>query len=115
MWYHTFQIHLIGWGGGGVLLLFDEFLAIPQETIDAVHSCTGRIIAVGTTSVRTLETFAIGKRKINPEATAGCVSKMFIWPGGHNQFQIADGMFTNFRILQIIAFNLMSLTVRIYA
>lgn len=81
---------------------FDNEKAVPQETIDAINACTGRIIAVGTTSVRTLETFAIGIRKIDPAATEGCVSKMFIWPGGHNQFKIIDGMFTNFRILHNI-------------
>jgi len=75
-----------------------EICSIPQETIDAIHSCTGRIIAVGTTSVRTLETFAIGKRQLSPDAPNGCVSKMFIWPGGYNKFQIADGMFTNFHM-----------------
>lgn len=75
-----------------------ERCSVPQETIDAINACTGRIIAVGTTSVRTLETFAIGKRKIDPAATEGSVSKMFIWPGGHNQFKIIDGMFTNFHM-----------------
>lgn len=96
-------------------LLFLIYKPIPPETIEAVHNCKGRIIAVGTTSVRTLETFAIGKRQLNPgihcnrviciafllthKDMGECLSKLFIWPGGKSKFQIIDGMFTNFRIL----------------
>jgi S-adenosylmethionine:tRNA ribosyltransferase-isomerase len=52
---------------------------------------TPRIIAVGTTAVRTLETFANECGTITPGRQ---VSRIFITPG--YQFQVVDGMFTNF-------------------
>jgi len=79
------------------IVMHGERCSVPPETVEAVHTCKGRIIAVGTTSVRTLETFAIAKRKLNPDMNE-CVSKLFIWPGGKSNFQIIDGMFTNFHM-----------------
>lgn len=66
---------------------------VPAETIDAIQRATGRIIAVGTTTVRTLESMAIGKRELNP---GEMTTTIFIRPG--YDFQIVDGMFTNFHM-----------------
>lgn len=52
----------------------------------------GRIIAVGTTSVRTLETIAQGG-KVVPQSGA---TRLFIKPG--YQFKIVEGMVTNFHL-----------------
>lgn len=52
---------------------------------------TGRIIAVGTTAVRTLETFATNQGTVE---TGRRESRLFITPG--YEFKIIDGMFTNF-------------------
>ncbi|MFM9874667.1 MAG: tRNA preQ1(34) S-adenosylmethionine ribosyltransferase-isomerase QueA [Fimbriimonadaceae bacterium] len=70
-----------------------EHCEIPPETVEKVAECRGRIIAVGTTTVRTLETFASGKRQLSAGKT---VSKIFITPG--YDFKIVDGMFTNFHM-----------------
>lgn len=70
-----------------------EVCEVPQETVKKVAECRGRIIAVGTTTVRTLETFATGKRQLSAGKT---VSKIFITPG--YDFKIVDGMFTNFHM-----------------
>ncbi|MBA4292216.1 tRNA preQ1(34) S-adenosylmethionine ribosyltransferase-isomerase QueA [bacterium] len=70
-----------------------EQCEIPAATAKKVAECKGRIIAVGTTTVRTLETFATGKRQLTPGKT---VSKLFINPGF--DFKIVDGMFTNFHM-----------------
>ncbi len=70
-----------------------EYCEIPPETVEKVAECRGRIIAVGTTTVRTLETFATGKRQLSAGKT---VSKIFITPG--YDFKIVDGMFTNFHM-----------------
>jgi S-adenosylmethionine:tRNA ribosyltransferase-isomerase len=70
-----------------------EYCEVPSETVEKVAECRGRIIAVGTTTVRTLETFAIGKRQLCAGKT---VSKIFITPG--YDFKIVDGMFTNFHM-----------------
>lgn len=70
-----------------------ERCALPSETVEAIARCSGRIIAVGTTAVRTLETFATGPRKVEQ---GEAVSKIFIRPGF--RFQVVDGMFTNFHM-----------------
>ena len=70
-----------------------EVCSVSKETAAAVESCKGRIIAVGTTTVRTLESFAKGKRKID---FGKKTSKLFIFPG--YEFKIIDGMFTNFHM-----------------
>ncbi|QYK52691.1 MAG: tRNA preQ1(34) S-adenosylmethionine ribosyltransferase-isomerase QueA [Fimbriimonadaceae bacterium] len=70
-----------------------EVCEVPEKTARLVSECQGRIIAVGTTTTRTLETFATGKRQLQPGKT---VSKLFIQPG--YEFQIVDGMFTNFHM-----------------
>lgn len=70
-----------------------ERCCVPEATAEAVARCEGRVIAVGTTAVRTLETFAAGKRRVEPGER---VSKLFIHPGF--EYQVVDGMFTNFHM-----------------
>ena len=60
--------------------------------INAAKEKGGRIIAVGTTSVRTLETAVAGSRI---EAASG-TTKLFIKPG--YKFKIIDAMITNFHL-----------------
>ena len=70
-----------------------ERCEVPAKTAQAVAACQGRIIAVGTTTVRTLESFATGKRQLS---SGQMRSNLFIRNG--TQFQIVDGMFTNFHL-----------------
>lgn len=70
-----------------------ETCHLPQETAQAISEAKGRIVAVGTTAVRTLESFAIGRRKVEVGSKE---TKLFITPG--YQFRIVDGMFTNFHM-----------------
>lgn len=70
-----------------------EICELPVETAKAIEGCKRRIIAVGTTSVRTLETFAIDKRKVEIGRRD---TKLFIRPG--YDFKVIDGMFTNFHM-----------------
>jgi S-adenosylmethionine:tRNA ribosyltransferase-isomerase len=70
-----------------------ERCVLPKATADKVNACQGRVIAVGTTCVRTLESFATG----NGEVGHGeMVSKLFISPG--YSFRAVDAMFTNFHM-----------------
>jgi len=70
-----------------------ETCVLSQETADRIGHTRGRIIAVGTTTVRTLESLAEGHRRVR----AGSMnSRLFIRPGF--KFQIVDGMFTNFHM-----------------
>lgn len=66
---------------------------IPAATAEVVQGAQGRVIAVGTTTVRALETASIGKRMLRPGE--GC-SSMFIKPG--YEFQTTDAMVTNFHM-----------------
>jgi S-adenosylmethionine:tRNA ribosyltransferase-isomerase len=70
-----------------------EVCEVSEATAEAVAACSGRIIAVGTTTTRTLETFAEAPRRL---ATGRRTSKLFIRPG--YQWKIVDGMFTNFHL-----------------
>lgn len=70
-----------------------ERCAISEETVAAVNGCRGRILAVGTTSVRTLESFAVGPREIRG---GEMVTHIFLTP--ENKPQIVDGLFTNFHL-----------------
>lgn len=70
-----------------------ERAVVSPETAEAVARATGRIVAVGTTSVRTLEAFATGPRRL--EAGARRVDP-FIRPGW--EWRVVDGMFTNFHL-----------------
>jgi S-adenosylmethionine:tRNA ribosyltransferase-isomerase len=70
-----------------------ERCSAPEETRQAIEGCGGRIVAVGTTTVRTLESFATRRRRIrHGEAT----TELFIRPG--LEFRIVDGMITNFHL-----------------
>lgn len=74
-------------------VMHGETCSVSAETARAVGACKGRVVAVGTTSTRTLETFAVGPRELRAGETE---SRLFIRPG--YQFQVVDGMFTNFHM-----------------
>jgi S-adenosylmethionine:tRNA ribosyltransferase-isomerase len=69
-----------------------ERYSIPPETIEAIKDCKargGKIVAVGTTSVRSLETWG------RTGQTSGDTN-IFITPGF--QFQVVDTLITNFHL-----------------
>lgn len=72
-----------------------EHYSIPQETVDKIKECKargGRVISVGTTSCRTLESAAqTGELKAGSADTG-----IFIYPG--YQFKVIDGLITNFHL-----------------
>jgi S-adenosylmethionine:tRNA ribosyltransferase-isomerase len=75
--------------------LHAEWLEVAAATCDAVERCRrrgGRVVAVGTTSVRALETAARGG-KLAPFAGD---SRLFIYPGF--EFHVVDAMVTNFHL-----------------
>lgn len=74
-------------------VMHGETVHLPPETADAIASAQGRIVAVGTTVVRTLESFAAGPRCVDSGTKQ---TRLFIRPG--YTFQIVDGMFTNFHL-----------------
>jgi S-adenosylmethionine:tRNA ribosyltransferase-isomerase len=75
--------------------LHAEWLEVSEATCAAVERCRargGRVVAVGTTSVRALETAARG-RQLAPFAGD---SRLFIYPGF--EFRVVDAMVTNFHL-----------------
>lgn len=76
--------------------MHSEFCLIPPETADAVNRTRkngGRIIAVGTTSCRTLESFSREDGAL--EAASGWTD-IFIYPG--YRFKCVDALITNFHL-----------------
>lgn len=72
--------------------MFEESFEVPTETIEAIKKAK-RVIAVGTTSVRTLETIA---SPVYPDNRITGYTDIFIYPG--YKFKIVDAMVTNFHI-----------------
>lgn len=73
-----------------------EHYELPPETADLINRTRargGRVIAVGTTSCRTLE--SVGLREGRCEPAEGWTS-IFIYPG--YRFQVIDGLLTNFHL-----------------
>ena len=76
--------------------MHSEFCVISPETaetINAVKRSGGRVIAVGTTSCRTLESFAAEDGTI---ASGSRWTDIFIYPG--YRFKCIDGLVTNFHL-----------------
>lgn len=76
--------------------MHSEFCIIPQDTADAVnrtHANGGRVIAVGTTSCRTLESFTTEDGILL--AKSGWTD-IFIYPG--YKFKCIDALITNFHL-----------------
>lgn len=77
-------------------IMHTEYYEISAETAEIINSCRkngGRIIAVGTTSIRTLETVADDAGKVK---SASGETNIFIYPG--YKFKIVDCIITNFHL-----------------
>ncbi len=70
-----------------------RFPAEAAEAVNAARSRGGRIVAVGTTSVRTLETCAGEDGTVSPSEG---VTRLFLHPGC--RFRVVDAMLTNFHL-----------------
>ncbi len=76
--------------------MHSEYCMIPAETAAAIMACKargGRVVAVGTTTCRTLESFAKPDGSI--EASAGWTN-IFIYPS--YRFKCIDALVTNFHL-----------------
>ena len=77
-------------------VMHHERYVLGEETAAAVAACRargGRVIAVGTTSVRTLESCADGEGRLAPGSGS---TNLFITPG--YRFRVVDGLLTNFHL-----------------
>ncbi|SDJ02892.1 S-adenosylmethionine:tRNA ribosyltransferase-isomerase [Ferrimonas sediminum] len=80
--------------------MHSEWAEVPQEVVDAIIKTKadgGRVVAVGTTSVRSLESAAqaslVKTGELQPFASD---TNIFIYPG--YRFQLVDAMVTNFHL-----------------
>ena len=83
-----------------------EWFSLPKEAADVITNAKqsgGRVVAVGTTCVRTLEYCATQPGKI--EARSG-MCDLFIYPG--HRFNIVDAVITNFHLPQSTLLMLVS-------
>ncbi len=79
-------------------VMHHERFALPRETADAVAACRargGRVVAVGTTSARVLETQANDDGTVRPGAGS---TDLFIKPG--HRWRVVDALLTNFHLPQ---------------
>lgn len=75
--------------------MHSEWLSVPEATVAAVAACQangGRVIAVGTTVVRSLETAAAAGQL----APYSGETDIFIYPGF--EFRVIEGLITNFHL-----------------
>jgi S-adenosylmethionine:tRNA ribosyltransferase-isomerase len=73
-------------------VMHSEWYGIPQETVDAIANAKGRVVAVGTTALRALESAAA-----SGELKAGTAeTRLFIMPG--YRFQVVERLITNFHL-----------------
>ncbi len=73
-----------------------EWCSIPEETADAIASVGargGRVVAIGTTTVRTLESLGNDDGTVTPGATD---TDLFLKPG--SRFRVVDALVTNFHV-----------------
>ena len=98
--------------------MHSEYYAVNQATVDAIRraqKAQGRVVAVGTTTTRTLE--AIYKKHGDIVADSGWTD-IFIYPG--YEFRVVDALITNFHLprstllMLVSAFAGKELTLRTY-
>lgn len=91
-------------------LMHSEYCVIPQETADLINTTKkngGRVICVGTTSCRTLESWAAEDGTM--KASAGWTN-IFIYPG--YRFKVMDALITNFHLPESTLIMLVSALAR---
>ena len=80
--------------------MHSEYVEVPEETVQAIQAVKargGRVIAVGTTSVRSLESAAQDAIKKGTELMPFFGdTEIFIYPG--YEYQLVDGLITNFHL-----------------
>lgn len=84
-------------------VMHTEYFEVSQESADIINNRTGRLIAVGTTSCRTLESAADENGIIHPMAAD---TGIFIYPG--YRFRAVQGLITNFHLPQSTLLMLVS-------
>ena len=80
-------------------VMHSEYIEVDQACCNAVTECRargGRVIAVGTTAVRSLESVALKVPEGDPLVPYAGDTDIFLYPGA--QFRVVDAMITNFHL-----------------
>ncbi len=86
--------------------MHSEYYEITQEACDIINETKahgGRVISVGTTSTRTLESAVVAGQPLVPKSGW---TEIFIYPG--YEFKVIDGLITNFHLPQSTLIMLVS-------
>ncbi|MSR60840.1 MAG: tRNA preQ1(34) S-adenosylmethionine ribosyltransferase-isomerase QueA [Planctomycetes bacterium] len=98
--------------------MHSERYVLTPETVEAVRAARargGRVVAVGTTAVRVLESCVDAQGELVPGAGS---TRLFLYPGA--RFQVVDALFTNFHLprstllMLVCAFAGRERTLRLY-
>ena len=73
--------------------MHSEFIEVAAKTAKAISEAPGRVVAIGTTTARALESAATGKRAV---AEFRGETRLFIKPG--YEFRVVDRLVTNFHL-----------------
>jgi S-adenosylmethionine:tRNA ribosyltransferase-isomerase len=78
-----------------------ETFTLSEQAAETINSTQGKVVAVGTTSVRVLETAARWKQEQQPNAAGRVIacqgeSRLFLTPG--SSFHATDALLTNFHL-----------------
>jgi len=74
-------------------IMHAEYFSVSKESADIINNRTGRLIAVGTTSCRALESASDENGKVHEMA---CDTGIFIYPG--YKFKAVEALITNFHL-----------------
>jgi len=74
--------------------MHEETFAVSTQTAEAVNGCRGRVIAVGTTSLRALESAAMNAADGQRITAMEGATRLFILPG--YRFRAVDALITNY-------------------
>jgi len=74
-------------------IMHSEYIEVSEESAEIINNRKGRIIAVGTTSCRTLESASDDNGVVHP---VRCDTGIFIYPG--YKFKATDALITNFHL-----------------
>ena len=88
---------------GDVIIEFAGETVTDADTLNAIKAAGGRLICVGTTSVRTIETVATEDGVVHPGSGDTAI---FIYPG--KQIKAVDALITNFHLPQSTLLMLVS-------
>ena len=79
--------------------MHSEYIEVSDETVSRIKACKqrgGRVIAVGTTSVRSLESAALAAQTTGEIEAFSGDTNIFIYPG--YEFKVIDALITNFHL-----------------